>query len=647
MSEATAGATWDRAAFVIRERGRWSLCRVDERDPRDVGRDDLVASTDPGPPPAASTPLTAEDGVSPIGPIALLVRDGRLWAFDRATRQLRWLTSCELDVLDGLDVPRRASDVIAVHGPRAADALVALDSAGLVELGTADGGHEPAVALTAEAQVWPSSFVRPDGPWQQLDPTRIPVLPAYVPTSGPPLALGLINALARTWQGGVLNERFDIRPPVTIDEARILLEDHDGPAVLLCSNYMWTSVKNHDLAAWAKARNPATITVHGGPDTPKYQDDLLEFLRLPSVDIAVIGEGEATAIEVLMSLAADDVWGSFDGLDQIDGVAYTDAAGAAVRTPDRSRRAELDSLPSPYLSGEFDDLHPASWDAAFEGAVVIETNRGCPYACAFCDWGSATMSRIRKFDLDRVKAEMRWLADRQVTLWMLADANVGIMARDKEIARHVADLRRETGVPVNLGINTAKNTTKHLTEILQTLFEAGVGTVSSLALQTRDEHVLDTINRSNIAPSQYDQLCATFRGLGLPIMCDFVLGLPGQTSTSFKADLQWAIDHEVTVRAWMCQMLPNAPMNDPTYRAEHQIVLDDEGIVVSTATFDLADHQRMRHLRTAERVFEHFGLLRHVLRWLQWDHGLPAMEVLDDLVARTEGDPAAMPFTSW
>ena len=46
---------------------------------------------------------------------------------------------------------------------------------------------------------------------------------------------------------------------------------------------------------------------------------------------------------------------------------------------------------------------PARW-----ARIIMETNRGCPYGCTFCDWGSATLSRVRKFDLDRVFAELEW-----------------------------------------------------------------------------------------------------------------------------------------------------------------------------------------------------------------------------------------------
>ena len=50
-------------------------------------------------------------------------------------------------------------------------------------------------------------------------------------------------------------------------------------------------------------------------------------------------------------------------------------------------------MPSPYLDGLFDKLvEDKDHDYDFEGA--IETVRGCPYRCTFCDIGDLYFQKI-------------------------------------------------------------------------------------------------------------------------------------------------------------------------------------------------------------------------------------------------------------
>jgi hypothetical protein len=293
-----------------------------------------------------------------------------------------------------------------------------------------------------------------------------------------------------------------------------------------------------------------------------------------------------------------------------------------------------------------DDIPPGSWTSQ-SGIVPLETNRGCPYGCTYCDWGSATRSRIRKFPMERVLAEIEWLAANDLDMWFICDANFGMLPRDVEIAEAIADVRRRTGVPSLISFAPAKNTVRHLARIFDIFSQAGIATVATLAFQTRDTKTLEIIERSNIKTSQYDELVAEFRRLGLPMSADVIVGLPGSDVDALIEDLQYCFDEEVLPRLWVLQMLPNAPMNDPDYRRLHQIRLDSRGVVVASSSYTEADHAHMMRLRSAQRAFEHMGLLRHVLRYLQWDHGLPAARVMDRIVRVTDEEPQRYPLLRW
>lgn len=468
---------------------------------------------------------------------------------------------------------------------------------------------------------------------------RTPVVPVSF-TNGPPLALGLIFAHCLAHEHGRLRSRYEFRPDWEWDDDR--LEHHTGrPAVFLGSAYVWSHVAVLDVVRRVKARSPSSLVVLGGPDVPKREADGRRYLAdHPDVDVIVRGEGEQTALELLDALEVGSD-GTIDARGLVDVPGLTVRLGSEIlRTPDRPRLTDLDVLPSPFLTGLFDTYREAPLPQ-----VILETNRGCPYGCTFCDWGSATQSRIRQFDLDRVFAELDWAADAGAEVVSFADANFGIFARDEDIARRVVERRAATGYPHGLGANFAKNTVKHLGPIIRMLVAAGIVNRGLLALQTTDAATLDTVARSNIKVERYDAVAAEMRAARLPFAVELMMGLPGATPASFRADLQQCIDREVEGTVNPTTVLVNSPMNAAEYRQRHGVETAAEvgpgahALVVQTATFTREDYGRMTELRRTFLLAENFGAARHVLRLVRQETGEREIDVLERLYTDVVHDP--------
>ncbi len=455
-----------------------------------------------------------------------------------------------------------------------------------------------------------------------------------------PLALGMIVAYAKQYENGRLDDFYDFRPDWLTDLDRVTASG-GVPSIYLFSHYVWSSAENLKLSAQLKALDPTCITMHGGPDVPKYEGDLnAYFAAHPHVDICVRGEGEVTATEALAALT--EVIGrggrpDLGVLERVPGLAFR-VGDRVVRTPDRARVVDLDLLPSPFLTGLFDSFGKASTEAA-----VIESNRGCPYGCTFCDWGSATAQRIRKFSLDRVFEEIEWCGRHGIETIGLADANFGIFERDVEIAEKLAAVKRRHGAPRHFGVNYAKNSLKHLKPIVKILSDAGTIAYGQLSLQSMDPDTLETIDRSNIKSEKYHELAQEFRSAGLPLFIDLMMGLPGSTQASFRADLQQAIDREVIAKVYPTQLLVNSPMNEPSYRAQHGIEAAPGTNVMSTSSFSRSDYGRMQQMRRMFLLLEKFGVLRHVARYVRHEVGVTEMafyeRAFDDARANRERWP--------
>ena len=454
-----------------------------------------------------------------------------------------------------------------------------------------------------------------------------------------PLAVGMIVAYAKAYDGGRLNEDYAFHPDWLVRPSKVRALTGE-PGVFLFSNYNWSHRHNLLVSRKVKQLSPWSVTIHGGPNTPKYETDCEAYFRANAdVDITVRGEGEVAVAELLSALAGVVGQGALDVsvLREIAGISFRDG-DRIVHTPERARITDLDSIPSPILTGLFNEY------AGRTELGIIESNRGCPYSCTFCDWGSAIASRIRKFSLDRVFAELDWCSQHQVDGIMCADANFGIFERDVLIAEKVAALKREYGYPNSFSTNFAKNTTTHLKRIIEILTDAGVVTTGTIAVQSMDKETLKTIRRSNIRLDQYDALATEFHKAKLPLIMDLMFGLPGQTFATFQNDLQECMNRGVFPRMYMAELLVNSPMNEPNYREEHRIRAESSPdgsrqFVVSTATFSRQDYEDMNGLRRLFVLCEVFGMLREVARFVRSETGMREIDFYERLRRDVRDNP--------
>jgi radical SAM superfamily enzyme YgiQ (UPF0313 family) len=456
-----------------------------------------------------------------------------------------------------------------------------------------------------------------------------------------PLASGLLTSYARAVENGELGKDYRFAPGFHSNASTLVRElNRRGPGVLLVSHYMWNTGELLGLTKRVKAEVKGAISIHGGPSIPKYEDACQRFMsEHPEVDIAVRGEGEATVAQLLgrlRNVRTDDDWD--EALTSIPSITFRSGRrGALVRTPDRPRIKDLSVLPSPYLDGSFDG---ESWVSA-----VIETNRGCPYGCTFCDWGSATLQKIHLFPLDQVKAEIEWAGRRGLPGIYIADANFGIFERDLEITEHIIRTKEKYGFPRELICLFAKNSSERIKQIATQLIQNRLLDSGRISIQSTDPETLDAIRRSNIKTSRYVDLRRVYAAERLPIATELIMALPQQTMESYKNDLQFCFDQRTYVSLLRCMVLPNSPMADPAYMRRYQLELDKEHRVCATSTLT---REQVKHGELIWRfyyVLVDHSVLKYLLFFLQHDHGLRAIDVLDRLATDANSGKVALQET--
>lgn len=364
-----------------------------------------------------------------------------------------------------------------------------------------------------------------------------------------PYSVGLLWAFARTSE--VVQNAW------SLDQIVWRRQDLDQTATTLATNhlvafstYVWNRYYNYSLAKKIKELNPAVTIIFGGPEPPIADPDI--FKLHPYIDIVVKHEGEQS---FQLILAGEDLANIPGLLLNQQGMVHD--TGSSVRVTD------LNKLPSPYISGVFDDIIANNPDV--EWNATLETNRGCPYQCTFCDWGSLTYSKVHHFELNRVFAELEWIGSHRIGHLSFADANFGMFVdRDHLIAEKLVEVQKNTAYPRAYTISWAKNTKPHTLETAKFLVDSGNSkTALTLSLQSLNPDTLSTIKRKNVDSERIDKIFKMCERNHVPVYTELILGLPNETVASWKNNF-WKLfeaGNHTGITVYQAQLLTNAEMN--------------------------------------------------------------------------------------
>jgi putative methyltransferase len=416
--------------------------------------------------------------------------------------------------------------------------------------------------------------------------------------------------------------------------------------VLGLSCYVWNWDLQLEIARSVKARNPSCVVVAGGPHLD-YKDP--DFLRKhPFLDVVVENDGEIPFTRILETIRrGESDFSSIPGL-------HLPEPGSRSMISTGKPEVNTRFVHSPYidqreyLEGLIARRPPNSFRVAWE------TNRGCPFSCSFCDWGSNTMSKVRRFDMERLEAEIDWFGRVGIPFIFLVDANFGILPRDPEIAELIVKTRETYGSPRGLYYSPAKNNPDRSLAIARTFARSKFVVTHSLAIQHTRPEVLAATERSNISPEKQKAVAKALQADGVPVDVQLILGIPGDTYDLFKdclTDLmEWGIHDQYMIYPY--NLLPNAPAAEKSFRERWQIVTSDlttpgfstkcfkgqtDGYVKSTLitaskTFTSDDWVRMNVFAALTVAMHGRGITRLLAMYLRRTQGVSYKAFYDDLM---------------
>ncbi|MFO7707529.1 MAG: radical SAM protein [Desulfobacterales bacterium] len=281
-----------------------------------------------------------------------------------------------------------------------------------------------------------------------------------------------------------------------------------------------TMTVDHAMGVLAdiKQLDPRILTVMGGPHVSFSVRETLQ--ACPALDIAVIGEGERTIVELARAAAAGR------NFDDITGIAFR-VEDTVRMAPRREFIADLDSLPPPARH-----LLPLGRYRALGMPISMTTTRGCPHQCIFCVGRKMVGSRVRFRSPQRVVDELEALSRLGFHQVNIAD---DLFTADRRHCTAVCDEILRRGLKVKWTSFARVDTVSE--EVLSRMKAAGC-TAVSFGVESANREILKTIKK-RITPEQVIEAVRMCARTGVTPFASFILGLPGETPATIQESMDF------------------------------------------------------------------------------------------------------------
>ena len=406
--------------------------------------------------------------------------------------------------------------------------------------------------------------------------------------------------------------------------------------LILLTCYVWNIERNVQIAIQVKQKNPRAIVIAGGPHIPLNEDP---FELYPEFDYVCTTEVENVWPQLLTNI-------------KIPGMRSRDWD---IRV---TQKLKLSTLESPWIACKDEVLSMAEslYQRGIKPAFLWETNRGCPYKCTFCDWGSATNSKIRRFDHEMLLKELDIFGEAKAGMIYIADANFGIFKEEIQYIEKICHLKETSGYPKTAFFSSAKNNKVVVNQSYALLHKAGMLQTAHIAFQHTDQEVLDAIDRSNIRNEKLiDEMKEAYH-LGVPLVGMLILGNPGDTLDKWKKSYYdlFELGFHDDIRTQDFMILPNAPASDKAYVDKWKIktieryhidnpyfnrdaaIIPKAQYVSSTISFSEDDYLEMQVFNSFILAAHIFGATKFISLYLRFVHNMSYEDFYNELWANQE-----------
>jgi len=275
-----------------------------------------------------------------------------------------------------------------------------------------------------------------------------------------------------------------------------------------------------------KAAFPDVQISLGGPHVTALPEETLK--EFGSIDVAIIGEGEETALDIVNGTA----------LSGVRGIAYRKDGNTIVNEP-RPHIANLDSLPFPahhLLDMEF-YLRPSRFTSRNLSlrTTSIFTARGCPYRCNFCAGPIIFPGRVRYHSTERVITEIDNLLNKYNVEALYFAEDMFLASKQRATGLLEEFIRQPWSKRLKWFAQARVNVID--TRMLELMKRAGCVGVE-YGFESGSQRILDAMNKASKVEENVKAALLT-RKAGLRFQANIIVGYPGETKEDFAQTISF------------------------------------------------------------------------------------------------------------
>ena len=343
----------------------------------------------------------------------------------------------------------------------------------------------------------------------------------------PPIGIMSLSAVLK--RAGHEVTMFDQANPDTPNDVIVERVRHERPALVGLSFLSTTSYPYAKILARQIRASDAHVKIAFGGVFASLNPQLVK-LQVPEIDFVCRGDGEQLLLDLVERL---------DDPGSVAGVTWQDKDGKLRHNPNRVLERQLDQWPFPdreSLPLDFVESMPLDVPAvlSLDRFTTMQTSRGCPWPCVFCDIPVFNEGKWRSRSPAHVIAEMKQLQqDGYGAVYFVDDHFLLQPKRIEAICKGIQD----NDIKIEWGCEGRVDST--CMQLFPAMAKAHCRTLM-FGIESGSQKILDRLKKEQTLEETQTAVSAA-KNAGIEIVHGFfVVGSPDETEADMRETFRFA-----------------------------------------------------------------------------------------------------------